>query len=213
MQFQRGTARANGTSLPCAQISINLRIRMVNARPDELARDSSSERGLCRPIWASLRACKLQVPAAMHMGCTRPTGSSRLACGKPPPMACPCAAAACQRKSHFKVSYRCASWAWAGPRILQLASYSAGDGGREASATFGYIESIMRAPSAASDHNRNESHPEPILHRPTLRISFGEMLATTYPRRTALAHVPVLTVSDPKASSALRIKEEGKYES
>ena len=185
---------------------------MVNARPDELARDSSSERGLCRPIWVSLRACKLQVPAAMHMGCTRPTGSSRLACGKPPPMACPCAAAACQvdcqRKSRFKVSYRCANRAWAGPRILQLASYSAGDSGRGASATVGYIGSIMRAPSAASDHHRNKSHTEPILHRPTQRIGFGEMLATaatTYPRRTALAHVPVLTVSDPKASSALRI--------
>ena len=44
-----------------------------------------AQNGLCRRIWQSLRACKLHVPCAMHMGCTRPAG--RLASGKPPPMA------------------------------------------------------------------------------------------------------------------------------
>ena len=46
-----------------------------------------AQSGLCRPIWVSLRACKLHLPCAMHTGCARPAGSSRLASGKPPPMA------------------------------------------------------------------------------------------------------------------------------
>ena len=47
-----------------------------------------AQSGLCRrPIWVSLRACKLHLPCTMHTGCARPAGSSRLASGKPPPMA------------------------------------------------------------------------------------------------------------------------------
>ena len=34
----------------------------------------------------------------------------------------------------------------------------------------GYIGSIMRAPSYASDHHRKELSPEPILHRAPKRI-------------------------------------------
>jgi hypothetical protein len=41
-----------------------------------------AQSGLCRPIRVSLRACQLHVPCAMHMGCTCPAGSSRLASGK-----------------------------------------------------------------------------------------------------------------------------------
>ncbi len=50
--------------------------------------------------------------------------------------------------------------------------------------------------------------PEPILHRATERRCFCGMLvaATTDPRRAALARVPWLAVSDPKARSALHKK-------
>ncbi len=51
--------------------------------------------------------------------------------------------------------------------------------------------------------------PELILPRATKRICFREMLAAakTYPRRAALVRMSLLTVSDAKASSVLRIRE------
>jgi hypothetical protein len=121
-QFQPGMARAMVRACLVLKKSIKpVRIRMVNARPDELTCDSSSERPLPADLGepASMQAA---CSVCYSLGCTRPAGSSRLASGKPPPMACPGATAACQRKSHFKVSYRCADWTLVGPRLQLLSS-------------------------------------------------------------------------------------------
>ena len=74
----------------------------------------------------------------------------------------------------------------------RAASCSAADGRRAASARFGYVGSIMGAPSCAIDHHRNKPSPEAILHRATKRRCFCAMLAaaTMDPRRAALVRVP-----------------------
>ncbi len=75
----------------CAESSRQIRhIRMINARPG--ARTGLLSTG--RPLPAYLRRlepAKRHVPYAMHTGCTRRAGSSRLASGTPPLVACACA--------------------------------------------------------------------------------------------------------------------------
>jgi len=80
----------NGTSLPRAQ-KYPSKLAHSDGKPRvQLSSHATrAQNGLCRPIWVSLRACKLRFPCAMHTGCTRPAGSSRLASGTPPPMAPP----------------------------------------------------------------------------------------------------------------------------
>ena len=109
----------------------------------------------------------------------------------------------------FKLSYRCADWAWACP-ATRAARCAAADRShrRTASARSVSIGSVMRASSNASEYHRNKPSPEPILPRATKHICLCKMLAaaTTDPRRAALARVPLLANSDPKARSALCIR-------
>jgi hypothetical protein len=86
-----------------------------------------------------------------------------------------------------------ADWARACP-ATRAASCSAADCGRTASARSGCIGSIMRAPSNASYHHRNQPSLEPILPRATKRGCYCGMLvaATTDPRRAALARMTSL---------------------
>ena len=91
-QFQPGMARAMvraclvlKKSIKPVRIGWSTRVRMSSHA-------TRAQSGLCRPIWVSLRACKLHLPCAMHTGCARPAGSSRLASGTPPPVACACVA-------------------------------------------------------------------------------------------------------------------------
>ena len=82
----RGTR--NGTSLPRAQkYPSNLAHSDGKPRVRLRSHATRAQSGLCRPIRVSLRACQLHLPCAIHTGCTRPAGSSRLASGKPPPVA------------------------------------------------------------------------------------------------------------------------------
>ena len=92
MQLQPGTGSRNGTSLPRAQKKPRSTLAHSDGKPRvQLSSQATrAQSGLCRPIWVSLRACKLHLPCAMHTGCARPAGSSRLASGKPPPMARAC---------------------------------------------------------------------------------------------------------------------------
>ena len=101
-----------------------------------------------------------------------------------------------------------ADWARAWP-ATHAASCSAADGRRTASAGSGCIGSIMRAPSYASYHHRNQPSLEPILPRATRRGCFCGMLAaaSTEPRRAALARMTSLADSDPKARSALHTQK------
>ena len=88
MQLQPGTSSRNGTSLPRAQkYPSNLAHSDGKPRVQLSSHATRAQSGLCRPIWVSLRACQLHIPCVIHMGCARPAGSSRLASGKPPPMA------------------------------------------------------------------------------------------------------------------------------
>ena len=86
-----------------------------------------------------------------------------------------------------------ADWARACP-ATRAASCSAADCGRTASARSGCIGSIMRAPSNASYHHRNQPSLEPILPRATKRGCYCGMLvaATTDLRRAALARMTSL---------------------
>ncbi len=139
----------------------------------------------------------------MHTGSTRAAGSSRLASGKPPPVACACVTIAMARSDR---DYS--------PERLPLAACNSLLG-------ISRICAELRAPGRpwattvalreayASNRHRNKPSPEPILPRATKRICFREMLvaAKTYPRRAALVSMSLRTVSDAKASSVLRIRE------
>jgi hypothetical protein len=98
-----------------------------------------------------------------------------------------------------------------GRPATRAASCSAADCGRTASPGSVCIGSIMRAPSYVIDHHRNQPSLEPILPRTIERRCFCGMLVavTTDPRRAALARVPWLADSDPRARSALHTPKRG----
>jgi hypothetical protein len=132
-----------------------------------------------------------------------PAGSSRLASGKPPPVACACVTQAMARSDRDYSRERlplasCSS-------LLGISCMSADPRapGRPWATTVALHEAY------ASNRHRNKPSPEPILHRATKSICFREMLASakTYPRRAALVRMSLLPVSDAKASSVLRIRE------